>query len=88
MVDGSGADSVDRHLEWLWRASPGVWFAEIYFGQLVFPHREIYNVNEAAEFTGYALEALGRNLAVLLAIGVAFRFIAFVGLVKGKNVRT
>ncbi|KAL2880329.1 hypothetical protein SGCOL_004379 [Colletotrichum sp. CLE4] len=43
------------HLEWLWRASPGVWLAEIYFGQLVSPFGFLYDVDSAAAATGFHL---------------------------------
>ncbi|KAK4235565.1 putative white-brown complex protein 30 [Achaetomium macrosporum] len=75
------------HLEWLWRASPGVWLAEFYFGQLVNPLRLIYDADLAAALTGFDLEGLGRNLGVLVVIGTIYRVIAFVGLVSGENIR-
>ncbi|KAL1843220.1 hypothetical protein VTJ49DRAFT_2551 [Mycothermus thermophilus] len=75
------------HLEWLWRMSPGVWLAEIYFGQLVNPLRHIYDVHLASRLVGFDLEGTGRNLGVLVAIGTIYRIIAFVGLVKAKKMR-
>jgi hypothetical protein len=74
-------------LEWLWRASPGVWLAEIYFGQLVNPLRYIYDADMAASLVGFGLDQMGRNLGVLVAIGTIYRGIAFVGLVSGENIR-
>ncbi|KAL0932310.1 uncharacterized protein CTRU02_213263 [Colletotrichum truncatum] len=68
------------HLEWLWRASPGVWLAEIYFGQLVAPFADIYDVDQAAELTGFHLHWLRRNLGILVLIGTIYRIIAFIGL--------
>ncbi|KAK3303722.1 uncharacterized protein B0T15DRAFT_560977 [Chaetomium strumarium] len=75
------------HLEWLWRASPGVWLAEIYFGQLVNPLRYIYDADLAARLVGFDLDQMGRNLGVLVVIGTIYRGIAFVGLVSGENIR-
>ncbi|KAL2751991.1 hypothetical protein ACRALDRAFT_1066098 [Sodiomyces alcalophilus JCM 7366] len=80
--------SVKRwRLEWLWRASPGVWFAETYFSQLVEPFAYLYNVEWAAAVMGYSLGNLTLNLLVLLAIGTAYRFIAFALLFVGKRMR-
>ncbi|KAK3386198.1 hypothetical protein B0H63DRAFT_501695 [Podospora didyma] len=75
------------HMEWLWRASPGTWLAEIYFGQLVSPFRYLYNVDQAAEMSGYALDHLWRNMLVLIAIGTVYRVLAFCGLFVGKRMR-
>ena len=76
------------HMEWLWRASPGVWLAEIYFGQLVKPFGYLYDVGLAARFTGYRLEnGLWLDLVVLLAIGSLYRVFAFVGLLVGGRMR-
>jgi len=77
----------DWNLEWLWRASPSVWFAEVYFGQLVSPFAYLYDVNFAAQATGYYLDRLGANMAVLLAIGCLYRVVAFIGLFVGKRWR-
>ncbi|KAF6839303.1 hypothetical protein CMUS01_04338 [Colletotrichum musicola] len=68
------------HLEWLWRASPGTWLAEIYFGQLVSPFSHIFDVDRAADITGFHLQWLWRNMGTLVAIGTIYRVIAFAGL--------
>ncbi|KAI0120945.1 hypothetical protein BJ170DRAFT_153412 [Xylariales sp. AK1849] len=75
------------HLEWLWRASPGVWLAEIYFGQMVEPFRYLYNVDLAAEVTGYHLNWLWQNMLIMFAIGTIYRIIAYIGLFAGKRLR-
>jgi hypothetical protein len=77
----------DWHLEWLWRAGPGVWLAEVYFGQMVAPSEHLYNVQLAADNTGFHLDWFKRNLAVLLGIGTVYRILAFVGLFAGKRLR-
>jgi len=77
----------DRHMSWLWRASPAVWLAEIYFGQLVSPLRYLYDVDLAARATGFRLERLWMNMGILVAIGTIYRVVAFVGLVGGKKLR-
>ncbi|CAJ2504778.1 Uu.00g121720.m01.CDS01 [Anthostomella pinea] len=77
----------DWHMEWLWRASPGTWLAEVYFGQMTEPFRYLYQVDMAAEATGYHLHWLWRNMLILFAIGTIYRVLAFVGLLGGKRLR-
>ncbi|KAK0634223.1 hypothetical protein B0T14DRAFT_416812 [Immersiella caudata] len=79
---------VEWKLEWLWRASPGVWLAEYYFGQLVSPFSELYNAKLASDLVGFHLDWRWRNLGVLAAIGTAYRVFAFAGLLFGKRLRT
>ncbi|KAI9902870.1 hypothetical protein N3K66_002222 [Trichothecium roseum] len=74
-------------VEWLWRTSPGVWLAEVYFGQLVGPLGRIFNVELAAELTGYHLNWLWRNLLTLFGIGIVYRLVAFGGLVVVHRLR-
>jgi ABC-type multidrug transport system ATPase subunit len=69
------------HLEWAWRASPGVWLAEIYFGRLVSPSAHLYDVDLASQLTGFHLNWLWGNMAILLLIGTLYRVIAFAGMV-------
>ncbi|KAJ6780436.1 hypothetical protein PWT90_07950 [Aphanocladium album] len=75
------------HMEWLWRASPGTWLAELYFGQLVEPLRYLYSVDLAAKATGFHLNFLWRNMAILVGIGTIYRAVAYVGLVFGHRLR-
>lgn len=75
------------HLLWLWRMSPGVWFTELYFGELVRPYDHLYQTDMAAKVMGFNLYKTARNIGVLLAIGVAYRLVAFVGLLRGKRLR-
>ncbi|KAI0477195.1 hypothetical protein GGR56DRAFT_393755 [Xylariaceae sp. FL0804] len=75
------------HLEWLWRASPGTWLAELYFGQNIERFEYLYNVEQAAEVSGFHLHWLWRNMAVLLGIGTIYRVLAFIGLTAGNRLR-
>ncbi|KAK1461233.1 hypothetical protein CMEL01_14869 [Colletotrichum melonis] len=75
------------HLEWLWRASPGVWLAEIYFGQLVSPFGYLYDVESAATATGFHLDWLWRNMGVLVGIGTIYRVVAFLAMIFGQSRR-
>ncbi|CAN8106288.1 unnamed protein product [Discula destructiva] len=75
------------HLEWLWRMSPGVWFTELWFAQLVAPLSLVYQTDMAEQATGLGLEWTWRNIGVLAAIGVAYRLLAYVGLVFGQRAR-
>jgi ABC-type multidrug transport system ATPase subunit len=67
----------DWNMEWLWRASPGTWLAEVYFGQLVEPFTYLYDTKLAAEAAGFNLNGLWVNILVLAAIGTLYRVIAF-----------
>ncbi|KDN59896.1 hypothetical protein CSUB01_10867 [Colletotrichum sublineola] len=75
------------HMEWLWRASPGVWLAEIYFGQLVSPFAYLYDVETAAKGTGFHLDWLWTNMGVLVMIGTAYRLLAFFAMLFGHRRR-
>ncbi|KAF7560616.1 hypothetical protein G7046_g3524 [Stylonectria norvegica] len=75
------------HLEWLWRASPGVWLAEVYFGQLVRPFKDLYDVELASTFTGYHLDWMWQNLAILFAIGTVYRVLAYIGMYLATKMR-
>ncbi|GKT88910.1 ATP-binding cassette sub-family G member 2 [Colletotrichum tofieldiae] len=75
------------HMEWLWRASPGVWLAEIYFGQLVSPFGYLYNIESAAEGAGFHLDWVWRNLGVLVGIGTVYRLVAFFAMLFGHRSR-
>lgn len=73
--------------EWLWRTSPGVWLAEVYWGQLVSPFGYLYDVDLAAELTGFHLDWVRRNMGVLIGIGTIYRVIAFLGMLLGHRRR-
>ncbi|KAI1363422.1 hypothetical protein F5Y08DRAFT_309687 [Xylaria arbuscula] len=75
------------HLEWLWRASPGTWLAEVYFGQMIEPFRYLYDVDLAARIAGFRLHELWTNILVLLLIGTIYRIVAYIGLVFGVRWR-
>ena len=74
-------------MEWLWRASPGTWLAELYFGQLVSPFGYLYDVEMAAAVTGFHLNWLWRNMLILAGVGTVYRLVAFVGLFVGRRMR-
>jgi ABC-type multidrug transport system ATPase subunit len=75
------------NLEWLWRASPGTWLAELYFGQLITPFGYLYDIELASQLTGFRLNWLWRNILILFGIGTAYRVIAYFGLFFGKRMR-
>lgn len=75
------------NMVWLWRMSPGVWLSELYFGELVRPFGYLYQTDLAAAVMGFNLDATGRNVGVLVAIGVVYRLIAYAGLFLGKRMR-
>ncbi|KAI9658131.1 MAG: hypothetical protein M1831_003976 [Alyxoria varia] len=73
------------HMSWLWRASPGVWIAELYFSDNITPLRYLYQVENASENTGFVLDRYGVDCWVLLAIGLVYRILAFIGMVLVKR---
>lgn len=75
------------HIEWLWRASPGVWLAELYFGQLVAPFEYLFNVEAASKVTGFHLDWKWMNILVLLGIGTVYRVLAYIGMLVGHRLR-
>jgi ABC-type uncharacterized transport system ATPase subunit len=64
-------------IDWLWRASPGTWLAELYFGQLVSPLSGVYELDGASRATGYHLNWLWFNMGIMFAIGTIYRVLAF-----------
>ncbi|KAJ4414754.1 hypothetical protein N0V82_007746 [Gnomoniopsis sp. IMI 355080] len=81
------AQVAEWKLVWLWRMSPGVWLTELYFGELVRPSGYLYQTELAAEAMGLDLNSTARNLGVLLALGVAYRLMAYVGLLYARRLR-
>ena len=75
------------HVAWLWRSSPGVWLAEIYFGQNVGPLAYLYDVQGASIATGFSLDAYALDVAALLCIGSLYRVLAFGGLLISSRVK-
>ncbi|KAM0276451.1 hypothetical protein ACHAQH_006756 [Verticillium albo-atrum] len=75
------------HMEWLWRASPGTWFAEVYFGQLAGPFKYLYDIDMAAKATGYNLDTLQKGALVIFGIGTIYRVLAFGGLLMCGRMR-
>ncbi|KAL8634457.1 MAG: hypothetical protein Q9228_007948, partial [Teloschistes exilis] len=65
-------------LGWLWRALPGTWLAEGYFGENVGAvWGALYDVADASQGTGYALGRFSVDCAVLAGIGCVYRVVAF-----------
>ncbi|KAL8934507.1 MAG: hypothetical protein Q9216_005879 [Gyalolechia sp. 2 TL-2023] len=76
----------DWHMTWFWRALPGTWLAEAYFGENVGPLGYLYGVEDASQGTGYRLGKFGWDCVVLGVIGSVYRVVAF-GLMRGVNQR-
>lgn len=74
-------------LGWLWRALPGTWLAEGYFGENVGAvWGALYDVADASRGTGYALGRFPVDCAVLAGIGCVYRVVAF-ALMRGVSQR-
>ena len=69
------------HLEWFWRACPGTWFTEAYFTDNLTPLSHLYNIEAAAQSTGYTLRHFPLDVGMLVIIGTVYRVLAFLGLV-------
>ena len=67
-------------MTWLWRASPGTWLSEGYFTENVLPYGYLYQIDQAAAQTGYEFGRFRKDCMMLLALGTAYRVLAFVGL--------
>jgi len=68
------------HMTWLWRASPGTWLSEGYFTENVVPYGYLYQIDQAANRTGYHFNRFSLDMLMLFAIGSICRVLAFVGL--------
>ncbi|KAH7313876.1 hypothetical protein B0I35DRAFT_355760 [Stachybotrys elegans] len=77
----------DWNMEWLWRASPGTWLAELYFSQLVEPFRYLYQVDMASQHTGFHLNWFWQNMLTLFGIGTIYRLIAFGAMISLPRLR-
>ena len=75
------------HMTWLWRASPGVWIAEVYYSENTLPLAHLYQIDDASKALGITLGRFGLDLAVLFGIGTIYRVIAFVLLVLVRRSR-
>ncbi|KAK5174480.1 uncharacterized protein LTR77_001560 [Saxophila tyrrhenica] len=68
-------------LEWLWRASPGVWLTEAYFTENLTPLGYLYELDLAASATGFTLGQYGLDVGILFLIGFVYRIVAYLLLV-------
>jgi ABC-type multidrug transport system ATPase subunit len=68
------------HMVWLWRTSPGTWLAEAYFTENITPLRYLYQVDLAKNGVGYLFWYYTDDCLMLLALGTAYRIVAFLGL--------
>ena len=75
------------HVGWLWKISPGVWLAEVYFGENVGPWKNLYDVNGASKATGFKLHNYTKDVLVLLLIGTIYRVLAYGALVVSRKLR-
>ena len=74
------------HMVWLWRASPGTWMAEAYWTELVKPSAGIYQLEIGVKQTGYVFDQVALDCALLVAIGLVYRVIAFGGLLVSPRI--
>ncbi|KAF2101114.1 ABC transporter-like protein [Rhizodiscina lignyota] len=65
------------HMTWLWRASPGVWIAEVYYSENVMPVSYLWQIDDAAQALGLVFGRFWLDMVVLLGIGTTYRVIAF-----------
>ncbi|KAK3686603.1 hypothetical protein LTR37_019664 [Vermiconidia calcicola] len=69
------------NMEWLWRASPGVWLTEAYFTENLTPLDYLYELELAEQATGFTLRQYGLDMGMLFLIGFVYRVIAYLGLI-------
>lgn len=75
------------HMEWFWRSTPSVWLGEVYFVEMVKPYEYLYNIEQAANETGFGLGGVARNIWILFGIGSIYRVLAFIGLLFCERLR-
>lgn len=63
-------------MDWFWRICPGTYFAE-----------GLYQIDQAAEATGYTLGQFGVDVMALIIIGTAYRVVAYGGLTLAHRSR-
>ncbi|KAE8140279.1 hypothetical protein BDV38DRAFT_290517 [Aspergillus pseudotamarii] len=66
------------HLEWFWYSWPATWFSEAFYQENTAPLAYLYNVNDAATFTGYRIGRTTVDLCALLLIGTLYRAVSYV----------
>ncbi|KAG6017517.1 hypothetical protein E4U43_000994 [Claviceps pusilla] len=65
------------HLEWFWRLCPGMWLTEAYYDQHLLRLGYLYDLQHAADWTGYVRGRFHVDVLLLLVIGTVYRVIAF-----------
>ena len=65
-------------MTWLWRSSPGIWLSEAYFTENITPFAYIFQIDQAAEQSGFTFRRFPMDLLMLLALGTFYRVLAFV----------
>ncbi|KAF3026722.1 hypothetical protein E8E14_014758 [Neopestalotiopsis sp. 37M] len=69
------------HLEWFWRLCPGIWFTEAYFDQHLIKATHLYDLQAAANWTGYVRGRFSIDIVLLFTIGTIYRMAAYCGLI-------
>ncbi|KAH6658467.1 hypothetical protein BKA67DRAFT_558140 [Truncatella angustata] len=69
------------HLEWFWRLCPGIWFTEAYFDQHLARVVHLYDLDAAANWTGYVRGRFSIDITLLFIIGTVYRMAAYGGLI-------
>lgn len=67
--------------------SPAVFLTELCFGEMFRPYDYLYQTDLAAKAMGLELNATARNIGVLFAFGVAYRVMAYMGLLHARRLR-
>ncbi|KAF2648433.1 ABC transporter-like protein [Lophiostoma macrostomum CBS 122681] len=68
---------MEWNMEWLWRSSPGVWFAEAYVSQNWLPLDYLYMLDQASRATGFRLGRYALDMWMLFMLGSVYRVLAF-----------
>ncbi|KAL2916645.1 hypothetical protein HK105_203757 [Polyrhizophydium stewartii] len=72
------ADAKNWNLLFIWELSFNKWGAEAMFSDSIWPYRDVYMIDLTAKTFGYTMNRFSVDVAMMFAIGVAWRIIAFV----------
>ncbi|KAF9890731.1 hypothetical protein FE257_005597 [Aspergillus nanangensis] len=65
------------HLAWFWYAWPATWFSEAFYQENTAPLAYLYDIEDAARFTGFTLGRTGMDIGFLVLIGTLYRALSY-----------
>ncbi|KAJ6087613.1 hypothetical protein N7467_006527 [Penicillium canescens] len=65
------------HLAWFWYSWPATWFSEAFYQENTAPVAYLYNMEDAATFTGYRTGRTVMDMGILVLIGTLYRALSY-----------